>query len=126
MNAVIFVNSSLLPAAERRVHRPPLRVCCAAAIGFRFRAQRLFGDRSDQRLVVGRDDDDAALGDGVATAILFDVISDERAAWNQDVAVDDRPAKPRVPAHPHARHQNRLLDLAEAVDADVRDRGCCP
>src|SRR5204863_5783568 len=48
-----------------------------------------------------------------------DVISDERTARNQDIAVDNRAAKPCVASYAHAGHQNRLLELAEAVHADV-------
>ena len=72
-----------------------------------------------QRFVVGGDDDDALLGDGVTAAILLGVVPDQRAARDQHVAVDDRPADPRVAADSNARHQNALLDVTEAVDPDV-------
>ena len=73
-----------------------------------------------QRLVVGRDDDDARVGDGVAAPIFLGVVADERAARDQHVAIDDRAADARVPADAHARHQDALLDVAEAVDPHVR------
>src|SRR5258706_11430040 len=92
----------------------------AAAIGFRFRVQCLLADWTDERLVIGRDDRDPSVGDRVAPTVLFEVISDERAAWNEYVAVDDRAPYTRVPAYAHARHKNRLFDLAEAVNANVR------
>src|SRR5258706_14850123 len=91
----------------------------AAAIGFHFRVQRLFADRTDQRLVVGRDDGAPSVGDRVAPTVLFDVISDERPAWNEHVAVDDRAPYTRVTTYAYAGHQDRLFDLAEAVDANV-------
>src|SRR5258705_13582702 len=103
--------------------KPALRVCRAAAIRFRLGAQRLLRDRSDERLVVRGHNHDASLGHRVAPPILLDVISDERAAWNQHVAVDDRPPQPGVPPDPDAGHQDRLLDLAEAVDAGVPAEG---
>ena len=56
----------------------------------------------------------------MAPPILLRVISDERAARNQDVAVDDDTPQSGVASDADAGHQNRLLDLAEAVHADVR------
>src|ERR1700704_1820789 len=90
-----------------------------AAIGFRFRVQRLFAGRTDQRLVIGRDDSDPPVSNRVAPTVLFDVISDERAAWNEHVTVDDRAPYTRVPTYAYTGHQDRLFDLAEAMDANV-------
>src|SRR5205823_9493442 len=59
----------------------------AAAIGVGFEAERLFAERPDERLVVGRDDDDALVGHDVAAPIFFEVVADEGAAGNQHVAV---------------------------------------
>src|SRR5438093_7358758 len=88
----------------------------AATIGFRFEPERLFAERSDQRLVVGRHDDHARVGHGVTPAIFLFVVADERTARDEDVAVDDRPLDARVAADAHAGHQDAALDLAEAVD----------
>ena len=57
-----------------------LRVRRSAAIGFGFRAERFFADRSDERLVIGFHHDDAPVGDGMSPPIFFRVIPDERAA----------------------------------------------
>ena len=85
---------------------------------------RLAGERSssissDERLVFQRDDDDAAVADGVAAAILLRVVADERAARDQHVAVDDGAADLRVPADADARHQDHCSIVAEAVHPDV-------
>ena len=53
----------------------------------------------------------------VAFAIFLGVVADQCAAGDEDVAVDDRAADPGMTADPHARHQDALLDRAEAVDA---------
>src|SRR5262249_14692109 len=92
----------------------------ATPVGLGLEAERLLGERPDERLVLGRHDDDAGVGEGVTPAIFVGVVADERAARNQDVAVDDRAANSRVPADAHARHQNALLDVTEAVDPHVR------
>jgi hypothetical protein len=60
------------------------------AIRLGLELQRLLAERSDERLVVGRDDDDAGVGDGVAAAISLGVVADQRAARDEHVAVDDR------------------------------------
>src|SRR5262249_38704366 len=112
---VSSVDLCVLDAADRRSSR-----VASAAIRLCLEAQRLFTDRPDERLVVDRDDDDAGVGDGVAAAIFVRVEPDERAAWNQHVAVDDRAFDARVAPDAHARHQDALLDAAEAVDAHVR------
>src|SRR5207253_402210 len=39
-----------------------------APIGFSFEPQRLIRQRTDERLVIDRDDDNAAVGDGMAPA----------------------------------------------------------
>ena len=77
------------------------------------------------------DDHDAGVGDGVAPAILLGVVADERAARDQDVAVDDRA---RMRAWRPTRTPGirmRVLDVAEAVHAHVRaedaaDAPCSP
>ena len=53
-------------------------------------------------------------------AILFLVEADQRSAWNEHVAIDDRPANPRMSADSHTGHEDRLLDLTETVDPHVR------
>ena len=54
-----------------------LAVTVAAPFGFAPRARSASSlDRADERFVVGRDDDDAAFGHGVAAAILVDVVAD--------------------------------------------------
>src|SRR4051794_37343165 len=93
-----------------------LRVRRTAAIGFGFETQRLFTDRPDERLVLGGDDDDAVFGDGVTPAILFTVVADDGAARNQHVAVDDRAPDLGMASDANVRHQDRLFDVAEAVD----------
>src|SRR6476620_2099524 len=75
------------------------------AIELGFVAQGFFRNFADIGRVLGGDDDDAAVGDGVAAAILVGVVADERAARDEDVAVDDGPADPGVPADPDAGHQ---------------------
>src|SRR3989442_12545881 len=91
----------------------------APPIGLGFELQRLFVQRTDERLVLGRDDDHAGVGDGVTAPILFLVVPDLRAAGDEDVAVDDRAANVRVPTDANSRHQNALFDPAKAVHADV-------
>ncbi|MDL1889171.1 hypothetical protein FBQ96_06250, partial [Nitrospirales bacterium NOB] len=46
--------------------------------------------------------------------------ADARAAGNLHVAVDDDAAQPGVPAHADPRHEDALLDPAEAVHPHVR------
>ena len=55
----------------------------------------------------------------MAPSILLFVVADQGAARNEHVAVDDGALDPGMPADPHPRHQNALVDLAETVDADV-------
>ena len=92
----------------------------SAPIGLGFQLQLINGNFGHEGLVAGGDHHDAALRDHVAAAIFFRVEPDRRAARNVDIAIDDGPADARVPADAHARHQDRLLDLAEAVHAHVR------
>src|SRR6476646_8305522 len=90
---------------ESRISRPctwlifNLLPSAAAAIGLCLELQSLLAERCDERLVIGGDDDDAGIRDGVSAAILFEVVADARAARNQHVAIDDRPADARVAAH---------------------------
>src|SRR5262249_50484634 len=56
----------------------------------------------------------------MAAPILFEIEPDQRAARDQHVAVDDRPADARVPPDADAGHQNAVLDFAEAVHPYVR------
>src|SRR5258706_7072853 len=81
--------------------------------------QRLIGERADQRFVIALDDHHAVVGHRVPAPILFEIVADERAARNQDVAVDDGPLDARVASDPDARHQDASIDMAETVDADV-------
>src|SRR5579864_5380667 len=92
----------------------------APSIGFGLEAQRVLAERADQRLIVCRDDDDAGIGDGVATAIFLQVVADERAARDEHIAVDDRAPDPRVASHPNAGHQDALFDVTKTVHPDVR------
>src|SRR5690242_18187428 len=66
----------------------------SAAVGGRFRTQRLFADRTDERLVLRGDHDHSALGHRVTPAILIRVVANERAARNEHVAIDDGAADP--------------------------------
>src|SRR5262245_48676188 len=92
----------------------------AAAVGLGFERQSLLVERSDERLVIGGDHDDAGVRDGVPAPILLRVVADARAARDEHVAVDDGPADAGVAADTHARHQDALVDQAEAVDPHVR------
>src|SRR4029079_16421240 len=91
----------------------------AAAVRLELRLEGFFADRTNQWLVLGGDDHDARVRDGVTTGIFFGVESDERAARDEHVAIDDRAANARVPSHPHTRLQDGLFDITEAVDAYV-------
>src|SRR4029078_2771174 len=66
-----------------------------------------------------RHDHDPVVADGVSQSIFFLVEADQRAARNEDVAVDDGAPDARVAADAHAGHQDALIDVAEAVDANV-------
>src|SRR5215510_15152961 len=92
----------------------------ASTVGFCFKLQGLLAERSDERLVIGRDYDDAGVRDGVPAPILFEVVADARAARYEHVAIDDGPADAGVAPHAHAGHEDALLDQAEAVNPDVR------
>src|SRR5882724_2336975 len=99
---VLCVESSPLPPAT-------------AAVRLRLELERVLVQRSNERLIIDGDDDDARVGDGVAAPIFVRVVADERAARDEHVAVDDRASDARVAADPHARHKNAFLDAAEAV-----------
>src|SRR5687767_13352009 len=88
---------------ESRISRPRTPVIftidlssSAAPVGFRLESQRFLARRSNQRLIVGGDDDDPRVGHRVPLAVFLGVVADERAARNQDVAVDDRALDLRV------------------------------
>ena len=66
------------------------------------------------------DDDDARVGDGVPPPIFLEVVANEGPARDEDITVDDRASNSCVPADTYAGHQDAVLDLAEAVDANVR------
>src|SRR5262245_45126133 len=72
----------LLTLTVRSNHRP-------AAIGIELRLEGFFTNRADQRLVLGGDDHDAAVGHRVTPAIFLFVVADERASRNEHIAIDD-------------------------------------
>ena len=77
------------------------------------------------------DDDDAGIGDGVAPAIFFGVEADQRAARNEDVAVDDRAADARVAADADARHQDATASMWQKLwtrtfGQSTLPTPCCP
>src|SRR5207244_11167250 len=90
----------------RDFHKVSLRISSrsAAPIRLRLEAQRVFAERTDERLVILRHHDDAGIRDRVATAIFPEVVTDEGAARNQHLPADDRPAEARRTAHPPAAH----------------------
>src|SRR6266705_4673576 len=107
---VIFKTDSLIESGAEALLRSstfPIR------LGFQL--QRLFTERSNQRFVFGRYDNDPGVSDGVPAPIFLLVVADKRAAGNEDVALDDGAADPRVAADADARHQDALLDVAETV-----------
>src|SRR5437762_3144758 len=115
----IFTRRFSCPCRGSAASSPSLRASSPSIrLGLEF--QCLIAERSDERLVIGGDNDDSAVSHGVAPFILFDVVADQRAARNQHVAVDDGPSDPCVPSHAYTRHQYALLDVAEAVNPDVR------
>jgi hypothetical protein len=59
------------------------------AVEFLFVSQRFFLDFTNVRLVIDRDHDNPAFGDGVALTIFFGVVPDLRAARDEHVPVDD-------------------------------------
>src|SRR5688500_1152227 len=91
----------------------------AAAIGVGLRVQRFFANRAYKRLVVSGDDDDPFFADGMTAPVLRRIEANERSAWNENVTIDNRTSEAGVAAHANTRHQNRLFDLAEAVDTNV-------
>src|SRR4051794_9160974 len=111
---VMFTMSRLCRVC--RLSREAFLRSASAAIGLRFVAERFIAWRTDERLVVCRDDHHAALSDRVALPIFGGVVADEGAAGDQHVAIDDRAADARVPADPHAGHQDALIDLAETMN----------
>src|SRR3954449_6856470 len=114
------VASCQLPVIGYRISVIGYRLSVPSArIELRLDAKRVRIDGPDKRLVIFRHDDDAAIGDGVASAILVDVVADLRAARNEYVAIHDHAPQLCVPSDAHARHQDAFLDAAEAMDADV-------
>src|SRR5262249_33918753 len=111
---------------ESRISRPWTWVIfnslssAAAAVGLCFQRQSLVAERSDERLVIGRDHDDAGVRDRVTAPILLGVVADARAARDEHVTVDDGSSDAGVAPDAHAGHQNALVDVAEAVDSHVR------
>jgi hypothetical protein len=59
---------------------------------FGFYAERVFADGLNKRIVVFCDDDNSEVCDCVTFAIFFRIESDDGAARNQHVAIDDRAA----------------------------------
>src|SRR5262245_27325697 len=55
----------------------------------------------------------------MALPVFVEVVTDQRAARNEHVAIDDGAPDASVAADPDAGHQDALLDTAEAVDAHV-------
>src|SRR3970040_1299720 len=94
-------------------------LCLPAAIRIRLGVERFFADGADQGLVVGRDDDDPCFGHRMAAPGLDGVEANECAARNEHVAVDNGPPEARMAADTNTRHENGLLDLAEAVDPNI-------
>src|SRR5688500_20221395 len=89
------------------------------AIHVGFERERLFIERPDVGLIVLSDHDDSALADRVSPRILGGVVADPRPARYEDVAIDDRVADASVAPDPDPRHEDALLNLAEAVHTDV-------
>src|SRR5918999_1511161 len=89
-----------------------------SAIEFRLVPQGFLGDLADERFVILGDHYHPVFADGVTPAILLVVVADAGRPRDEDVAIDDCPADLRVAAHANTRHQDALLDLAEAVHAD--------
>ena len=58
-------------------------------------------------------------------SIFFRVEADQRAARDDDVAIDDRAADPRVPADAHARHQDRIARSCRSCAPARSGTGCC-
>src|SRR4051794_31234802 len=94
----------------------------AAPVGGCLGPERLVADRPNQWFVFGGHDDDAALGDRMPPPVLVLVIADQRAPRNQDVTIDDGPTDAGVATDADAGHQDRLVQLAEAVHADIRTK----
>src|SRR3990170_4940454 len=51
--------------------------------------------------------------------VLFGVIADLCPRWNDHIFVDDRPPNPAASSDLHQVHDDRAIDLAKAVDANV-------
>src|SRR6187431_1634397 len=65
---------------ESRISRPCTLVIftsgsSAAAVGLCFVAQGFLAERRDERFIVGGDDHDTVVGDGVAPTIFFEVVA---------------------------------------------------
>src|SRR5439155_26577444 len=74
-------------------------------------------DRPHEGLIMLGDDDDAALRDGVAPAILLSVVPNLGAARNEDIAIHDHAAQPRVTAED--RKSTRLNSSHVAISYAV-------
>src|SRR5207248_1122472 len=81
----------------------------ATSIGLCLEPERFLAYRCNKRVVVGGDDHDSRFGDRVPASILVRVVADERAAGNEDIAINNRSPDPRVAANPHAGHEDALL-----------------
>src|SRR5580658_7296693 len=62
-------------------------------------------------------DHDAVFGYGVAGAVGFEVVADDRAFGKLDVAIDDAAADAAVAADGDVVEDDGLVDFAETVDA---------
>ena len=65
------------------------------------------------------DDDDAAIGDGVALAVRFEVVTDFGALGQIDVTVNDGVANARVAADVDVIEDDGIFDFAVAVYANI-------
>src|SRR5690606_8054975 len=92
----------------------------AQSIDFGFERKCPLVERTDIRMIVCGDHDNAAFADRMASRVFSGVVANPGAARDEYVPVDDRIAQLRVTPHAHAGHQNAVVDLAEAVDAYVR------
>src|SRR5688572_12412260 len=66
------------------------------------------------------DDDDPLIGHReAALPVPVEIVTERRAGGDLRVLVDDGAADAAMPADVDAREQDRVLDVREAVDADV-------
>src|SRR3990172_4463234 len=63
--------------------------------------------------------DDPCLCHEITLPVLFGVIADLCPRWNDHIFVDDRPPNPAASSDLHQVHDDRAIDLAKAVDANV-------